>query len=153
MKLSSLNKLFVICLVSIVFSCNKPPCQCDFVPAQFIEIKFVDQQGQNLVFGTGAKYRLDTLRILNEKNNFNINNASVRRGIGDSTAVRLDFYTPAVKNFIYYNSQTPQDSLIIKWLVKTGKCCGHAEEYMIADSVKFNNDLITPINNVYYFVK
>jgi hypothetical protein len=153
MNFTSIYKLLMIYIILSGISCNKPPCTCDFVPRQFIEIKFINQQGQNLIFGPTALYRIDSVRVLNLKNNFNINNASVRKGVIDSNNVEFDFYITAEKSYIYYNQQTKQDSLEIKWLTKTGKCCENPQEYTIVDSVKFNNISIKPINGVYYFAK
>lgn len=65
----------------------------------------------------------------------------------------FDFYVPANKSYLYYNQQTQQDSIEIKWLTKTGKCCGSKQSYNIIDSVKFDNVFINPINGLYYFVK
>ena len=134
-------------------SCDKPPCECDFVPDQSIEIKFINQQEQNLIFGPMALYRMDSLRVLKQKNNFNIINASLRKGFIDSNDVKFDFHIPVEKSYIYYNQQTQQDSLEIKWLTKKGKCCGNVQEYSVIDSVKFNNTFISPTNGIYYFVK
>ncbi|MEP6947750.1 MAG: hypothetical protein ABI863_00685 [Ginsengibacter sp.] len=153
MNFTSICKLLLIYLILVGFSCNKPPCECDFVPNQSIEIKFINQQEQNLIFGAAAIYRIDSIRILNQKNNFNINNASLQKGFINSNDVKFDFYIPAAKSYIYYNQQTQQDSLEIKWLKKSGKCCGNLQEYRVADSVKFNNTFIKAVDGIYYFVK
>jgi hypothetical protein len=113
----------------------------------------VNQQGQNLIFGSSALYKIDSVLILNEHNNFNINNASVRKGLLDSTALRFDFHTAAVKSYIFYNQQTLEDSVEIKWLTKTGKCCEASQEYYTVDSVKFNNVFVKSVNGIYTFVK
>jgi hypothetical protein len=146
-------KILMVCLILNIISCNKPPCECDFIPRQYIEIKFINQQDQNLIFGPGALYRIDSIRVLKQKNNFNINNSSVRKGVIDSNNVEFDFYMPAGISYIYYDQQTLQDSLEIKWLTKSGKCCGNLQDYYVVDSVKFDNVFINPINGVYYFVK
>jgi hypothetical protein len=151
-KVTSISVLSIIFFCILIASCNKPPCECD-IPSYPIEIKFVNQQGQNLMFGSFALYRIDSLQISKQYNNNDINNASVSKGLTDSTVVRLDFYVPETKSYIYYNDHTPQDSLEIKWLIKKGKCCGNVEEYKVFDSVKFNAVLIKPINGQYYFVK
>ncbi len=145
-------RFLLVCTIAGCASCIKPPCECDFVAEQFIEIKIVNQQGQNLVFGRFGIYQIDSIQVLQEKNNFNISNASVRRGLIDSNNVRFDFYIPAAKSYIYYK-QNQQDSLEIKWIVKTGKCCGGSQEYNFIDSVKFNNTYIKPLNGSYTFVK
>ena len=149
----AIYKLLIIYAILSGISCNKPPCKCDFVPHQFIEVKFINQQEQNLIFGPTALYRIDSIQVLKEKNSFNINNASLRKGFLDSNNVEFDFYIPAGKSYIYYNQQTKQDSLEIKWSTKTGKCCENLQEYAVVDSVKFNNVFIKPVNAVYYFVK
>jgi len=147
-------KLLVIYLITFTgISCNKPPCKCDFVPRQFIEIKFINQQEQNLIFGPAALYQIDSIRVLKQKDNFTINNSSVRKGFIDSNDVRFDFYIPAEKSYIYYSQQTQQDSLEIKWITATGKCCGNPEKYTVVDSVKFNDKFVEPRNEVYYFTK
>lgn len=154
MKIMKLNKLFAGYLIIIILaSCNKPPCKCDFVPINFLEIRFVNLQGQNLFFGNNALYKMDSVRVLKERGNFNINNASVRKGIADSNSVRFDFYIPADKSYIYYNGQSSQDSLEVKWLSETGKCCNSDHQYYTVDSVKFNGTLMKPENGIYYFVK
>jgi hypothetical protein len=118
-----------------------------------LEIKIINQQGQNLLSGSNALYNADNLQILKQPDNLNINNASIRNGLIDTTAVRLDFYVEETKSYIYYNNQTPADSIEIKWLSKTGKCCGAVQRYEDIDSVKFNNAFISPVNGVYHFVK
>ena len=145
-------KLLACFIIINCTSCIKPPCVCDFAAHQFIEIKFINQQGQNLIFGPAALYQIDSIQVLKKENNFNINNASVRKGIIDSNNVEFDFYVAAGKNYIYYK-QTQQDSLEIKWIVKTDKCCGNNQEYNFIDSVKFNNVYIKDVNGVYTFVK
>jgi hypothetical protein len=153
MNCSSLYRLLMIYIILTGISCDKEPCNCDFVARQVTEIKFINQQGQNLIFGATALYHIDSIQVLNQKNNFKINNASVRKGVIDSNNVEFDFYVPAEKNYLYYNQQTQLDSLEIKWLTKTGKCCGNLQEYAVVDSVKFNNVSVKPLNGVYYFVK
>ena len=145
--------ILLICLMSANISCNKPPCECDFIHADFIEFKVLNHQGQNLLFGPFALYLTDSIQILKEKNNLTVNNASVSKGLTDSTAIQLNFYVPEVKSYIYYNHLTPQDSIEVKWLIKKGKCCGNIQEYRVIDSVKFNTMLIKPIDGIYYFVQ
>ena len=152
MKPASLY-ILLIYLMPANISCNKPPCECDFIPADFIEFKVLNHQGQNLLFGPFALYLTDSIQILKEKNNLTVNNASVSKGLTDSTAIQLNFYVPEVKSYIYYNHLTPQDSIEVKWLIKKGKCCGNIQEYRVIDSVKFNTMLIKPIDGIYYFVQ
>lgn len=122
-------------------------------PMQYIELKLVNQQGQNLIFGDTAIYALDSIQILKNYNNFSINNASVRRSFNDSFSLRLDFYVPEPKSFIYYNQQAKTDTLEINWSEKTGKCCNAPFTYYSINGVKFNGLLIQPKNGIYYFVK
>jgi len=147
------NTLVLVCIMFCSFQCNKQPCICDFSPVHSIKVKIINQQNQNLLFGTNAIYQIDSIQLLQQKNNFNINNAAVRKDLSDSNNVEFDFYTPAAKSYLYYNQQTDTDSIEIKWLTKTGKCCGNSQEYSVVDSVKFNNTVITGINGVYYFIK
>ena len=150
---------FKILLVFLIFlfqisSCVKPPYICYDYHCQSIEIKFINQQGQNLIFGPAAQYRLDSIRMLNQINNYNTYNASFQRGFVDSNNIIFHFYTPESKSYIYFNQQTKSDSLEIKWIVKTAKCeRGGSLEYNAVDSVKFNNTFIKPANGVYTFVK
>jgi len=154
MKFNFIYKFLIVYLVLSSISCNKPPYICDAYPGQSIEIKFINQQGQNLIFGLTAQYRIDSIRFLSQKNNFNILNASSQKGFIDSNNIIFHFYTPESKSYIYYNQQTPLDSLEIKWVVKTTKCeRGGSLEYNSMDSVKFNNVFIKPVNGVYTFVK
>lgn len=153
MRRISWYKLWIACVVISSVHCNKQPCICDFVPVQFIEVKFVNSQNQNIIFGQFAQYKIDSLHVLKQRSSFEISNASVIRGLIDSNNVRFDFYIPAGKSYLYYDQQSPQDSLDIKWLTKTGKCCGGAESYNVVDSVKFNNILIKPVNGIYTFIK
>lgn len=139
MKSGLINKLLMICFIANSFSCTKPPCECDFIPHQYIEVKFLNSEGQNLIFGPDAVFAKDGLHILDQKDNFDINNASIQKGLNYSSSLQLSFYIPSEKNYIYYNQQTPEDSLEIKWVTKTGKCCGNPQEYTIVDSVKFRN--------------
>lgn len=147
------NYFYLLLGLILISSCNKPPCECDYIAIDFIECKIVNQQGQNLIFGPSALYKIDSVQILNDYNNFNINNASVRKGLIDSTALRFDFHIAAVRSYIFYNHQSAEDSVEVKWLTKTGKCCGASQEYYTIDSVKFNNIFIKPINGIYTFVK
>ena len=153
MKNNLVYNLLLFCSMFCSFQCTKQPCICDFFPVQYIKVKFINQQNQNLIFGTNAKYQIDSIQILQQKNNFNINNAAVRKDLADSNNVEFDFYIPAAKSYLYYNQQTETDSIEIKWLTKTGKCCGDSQEYSVVDSVKFNNTSVTAINGVYYFIK
>jgi hypothetical protein len=153
MKYIFLYLLLIIYFLQASISCSKPPCECNFIPADFIEIKIYNQQSQNLIFGPYAIYKSDSIQILKEKGNTSIDNASVQTGITDSTAIRLNFYLHETKNYIYYNDHTPPDSLEVIWLTKKGKCCGNQEEYRVVDSVKFNNMPVKADKGVYYFVK
>lgn len=150
------NKLILslASLITILFhSCSKPPCHCDFDPVHSLESKIVNTQGQNLVLGSAAVYKIDSIRVLQSGNDLYINNASVRKGLADTTAVRFDFYIEAAKSYIYYNQQTTPDSLEVDWIQKTGRCCNNPETYYTIDKVKFNNKIIQPQNGVYFFVK
>ncbi|MEO6868075.1 MAG: hypothetical protein ABI168_00425 [Ginsengibacter sp.] len=146
------NSIAVILIMFLLPSCTKWPCIADFDPATHIEIQFTDRQGKNLVFGPQAIYNIDSIRVLKEKNNQNINNASVRKGLVDSNNVRFDFYIKAEKSYIYYNSINT-DSLRIVFISKIGKVCGHNEEYKAIDSLFYNNNLVKPVNEVYHFVQ
>jgi hypothetical protein len=153
MKLTSVLQSFILYLTLCFISCNKPPCECDFTPVNFIQIQLVNQQGQNLLSGPSALYQVDSLKILNQPFNLDINNASVEKGVTDSTAVLINFYVYETKNYIYYNSQTPVDSIEINWVRKVGKCCETPMNYELVDAVKFNNTLVNPVKGTYYFVK
>lgn len=157
MKLNiTILKSCLIALVLILFllqGCTKWPCTVDFDASTHIEILLTDNQGKNLIFGPQAIYNIDSISILKEKNNHSINNASVRKGLIDTNNVRLDFYIEAEKNYIYFNSNVNTDSLRIVFITKTGKACGHNEEYKSIDSVFYNNKLVKPVNEVYHFVK
>ncbi len=153
MKFISVLRLFILYFTLSFISCSKPPCECDFTPVNFIKMKVIDQQGQNLLVGPAALYQVDSLQILNQLFNLDINNASVEKGVTDSTAVLINFYVYETKNYIYYNSQTPEDSIEIKWVRKTGKCCNTPMNYEVVDTVKFNNTLVNPLKGIYYFVK
>jgi hypothetical protein len=153
MKHHQLFKILAIYFLFNLISCTKPPCKCDFTPAQFIEVKIVNDQGENLIFGPASLYKIDSIKVLKQKNNPNVNNASVNKGAIDSTNLRLDFYMPEEKSYIYYNQQSLPDSIEIKWLNKIGKCCDAEQEYYTVDSVKFNGVLIKPENGVYQLVK
>lgn len=153
MKFASSYILWIICLIPASISCTKPVCECDFIPVDFIEFKLINHQGQNLLIGSSALYLTDSIKISKEKNNIYIDNASVRKGLTDSTAIQLNFYVPEAKSYIYYNYHTPQDSIEIKWLIKKGKCCGSFQEYKVIESVKFNTVLIKPIDGIYYFLQ
>lgn len=153
MKFNLISLLLAFCFLINAMSCGKPPCKCDFDQVQFLEVKFINQQGQNLVFGQTALFQLDSICVLKQKNNFDYHNASVRKGLIDSNNVRFDFYVREETSYIYYKQQVPQDSLNIKWLAKKGKCCGSEQEYFVVDSVTFDGALIKPRNGVYYFIK
>ena len=104
-------------------------------------------------FNLASLYKMDSIKVLKEKNNPNVNNASVNKGAIDSTNLKFDFYVTEEKSYIYYNQQSSLDSIEIKWLVKKGKCCDAEQEYYTVDSVKFNGVLIKPENGVYQLVK
>jgi hypothetical protein len=150
----NLYSILLLLLVANFISCNKPPYYCDTFGDHSIEIKFLNQQGQNLIFGSNRQFQLDSIRLLNQINNYTSYNASHQRGFVDSNNVIFHFYVPESKSYIYYNQQTPMDSLEIKWVTKTAKCDrGGSLEVNVVDSVKFNNALIKPVNGVYSFVK
>ena len=144
---------FIVLITACLFSCLKPPCECDFAPRQYIECRLVNRQGQNLVFGPNAIYKFDSIQILKNDHDLSINNASVDRLYRDSSFLRFDFYVPESRSFIYFNQQTKTDTLDIEWIKKTGKCCGAPSTYYITGEVKFNNVLIQPTNGIYYFLK
>ncbi len=153
MKLSFEYSLIIIYLTCSI-SCNKPPYHCDSFPNQSIEIKIINQLGQNLIFGANSRYRIDSIRVLNQQNNFGVHNASVQKGFIDSNNLVFHFYTAASKSYIYYNNQTSHDSLEIKWIIKSTKCeRGGTLKYNEVESVKFNNIFINSINGVYTFIK
>ena len=133
MKNGSQTYISMLLCTLIYSSCIKPPCECDFVPVQFVEGKVINQQGQNLIFGSTAQFRFDSVRLLATYNSADYHNASIIRGLIDSAALRFDFYVPAEKSYIYYNRQTALDSLEIKWQTKTGKCCGAPHEYRVVE--------------------
>lgn len=140
-------------MVFIFFTCNKPPCYCDFEGRLSINCKITDNLGHDLVKGSFAIYKRDSIQILDKINNFYVNNASVNPGYPDTTLVAFNFHIPATKNYIYYGQASPGDSLEIDWITKTGKCCGGPQDYYAVGSVKFNNQIILPQNGVYYFIK
>ncbi len=153
MKFGLYYNLLLIYFLMNISSCLKPPCKCDVDDGQHLEVKFINQQEQNLVFGPAALYKIDSIQVLRQKNNFDVNNASVRKGVINSDNVRFDFYVPEEKSYIYYSQQASQDSLEIKWLTKKGKCCGESFEYYVVDSLKFNGSPVKPVNKVYSLVK
>ena len=152
-KEKQLITCFVLLINAGINSCLKPPCECDFLPAQYIECRIVDQQGQNLVYGPNALYKFDSIQILKNHNEFSIHNASVNRLYKDSSFLRFDFYLPESRSFIYYNQQTKTDTLDIEWIEKTGKCCETPSTYYIAGAVRLNNVLVPPTNGIHYFPK
>ncbi|MEJ7823736.1 MAG: hypothetical protein WKF85_15545 [Chitinophagaceae bacterium] len=153
MKLT-LKYLLLIIYLTFSISCNKPPYQCDSFPNQSIEIKIINQQGQNLFFGANSRYLIDSIRVLTQQNNFGVHNASVQKGFIDSNNLLFHFYTPEAKSYIYYNNQTSHDSLEINWVIKITKCeRGGTLEYNAVESVKFNSFFINSINGVYTFIK
>ena len=81
MKPASLY-ILLICLMSANISCSKLPCECDFIPADFIEFKVLNHQGQNLLFGSFALYLTDSIQILKEKNNLTVNGVCKKRRDG-----------------------------------------------------------------------
>ncbi len=140
---------FITCI-----ACNKPPYQCDIFPDQSIEIKFLNQQGQNIIAVPNASYLIDSIKVLKFKNSFNIHNASVQKGLLNPENIKLYFYTPETKSFIYYNQQTASDTLEINWVIKAVNCeRGGSMEYNAVDAVKFNSILIEPVDGVYTFIK
>lgn len=150
----TLSYLFFVLVTAFPnFSCNKLPCTCDFNEVRFIEVKFVNQQGQNLLFGPSPLYQFDSLQILNEKHNLNISNVSVQRSMTDSSAALLFFGKVDAKSFIYYNNSASEDSIEITWIKKTGKCCGGPQDYNFIDSVRINKNVLFPVNGIYTFVK
>lgn len=145
-------KLLPVFLILSVTSCLKPPCNCDPLPFKYLKVKIVNQQGQNLLFGTSALYNPDSIKILEQSNNLSVTNAFVSKLISDST-ILFDFIKPSEKNYIYYNQQTSLDSLQIKWRTKTGKCCGEKYTFYEVDSVKFNTGSMKPINGSFILIK
>ncbi len=150
-KYTFLNLLIIrTCILSSVImsvnSCGKPVC--DLPPEPHFIAKIVNQQGENLVFGNAPLYNPDSIKVLKQANPA-VLNGLVRKNTRDST---LDFTVrqPITKSYIYYNSQTPLDSLEIKWLFRSTKYCGNIYE---VDSVKFNNGNFKQANGIFTFVK
>lgn len=106
-----------------------------------------------MVFGSAALYRLDSVRVLKNRGSLYTNNASVRKGLNDTAALRFDFYVTAAKSYIYFNQQTQTDSLEIIWETKTGRCCQHEETYESVGTVRFNGAVVQPQKGTYVFVK
>jgi hypothetical protein len=142
-----------IILTGISCQSCKQPCQCEPVTIPDFECKILNQQGQNLIFGSQALYKVDSLKVLKTRNDFSVHNASVRRSFSDSSNLRFDFYVPEAKSFFYYNQQAKTDSLEINWVERKGKCCGEPYTYYSVAQVKFNGTVIQPQNQVYYFIK
>ncbi|MBL0355723.1 MAG: hypothetical protein IPP72_02020 [Chitinophagaceae bacterium] len=91
---------------------------------------------------------------MEKKSDLDIHNGSVQSSLADSNAVVISFYYMNItRGYIYYNMQTPEDSVEIRWVKKNGKCCDKPVEYLVIDSVKFNNTLVNPVNGVLTFVK
>jgi hypothetical protein len=130
-----------------VISCGKPVC--DLPPNPHFVAKIVNQQGENLVFGNAALYNPDSIKILKQTNP-PVMNGFVMKNTPDSTLDFLIFIQPLNKRYIYYNSQTPLDSLEIKWLFRSTRYCGNIYE---VDSVKFNNGNFKQANAIITFVK
>ena len=128
-----------VLLILIFFACNKPPCNCDFVDISSITFKVLNQQDQNLVFGPQRIFSKDSIQFLKGLNNFSIHTASVSRSYYDSSSLTANFYKNDSKTYIYYNQQTPPDSIEVEWEQKQGKCCGSSQSYLTIKSYKLNN--------------
>lgn len=108
--------IYVACTVTVAAgSCIKPPCKCEPAPMQYVECKFINQQGQNLVSGPTAVYSMDSIQILKNHNSFSVHNASVTKSYRDPSNLMLDFYLPEDRSFVYYGSQAKTDTLDISW--------------------------------------
>lgn len=147
---------FLIIIVSIFiivlfFSC-RPFCQCEPITMAYFECRIINPQGQNLVFGSQALYKIDSIKVLQKRNDFSVHNASVRKSYKDSANLFFDFYVPQAKSFIYYNQLSASDSLEIRWADKKQKCCGEPFIYHSIEEVKFNGTIVQPQNGVYYLV-
>jgi hypothetical protein len=146
--------VFVTLIVTSITSCLKPPCQCDPPgPIPYLEFRIVNQQGQNLVFGSSAIFKVDTIQLLKNYNDFSVSNASVNRSYIDSTNLAFNFHVPEAKSFIYYGRQAKTDTLEIDWVHKEGKCCGEPFPYYSPETFKLNDQSLQPRNGVYYIVK
>ena len=147
----------VICLsilAGVLFgACTKPPCQCDFIPVNHLDIRIVNGQGRNLVFGPSRLFSADSIGILNINNDPKVHNASVRRSPADTAALRLNFYVPAERSFIYYNQQTITDTLDVVWTTKTGRCCGGPQTYQTIESIKLNSAPLQVQSGSYLIIK
>jgi hypothetical protein len=152
-KSTSYCILLSLYLIYSGVSCTKSPCNdCGDPDGRYsISAKIVNQQGQNLIFGPSALYNSDSIRLLKQKNP-PVSIGVVYTNIRNST-LGFEFNTIEAKNYIYYNSQTPMDSLELIWSTKTFKCCGHISTYNIIDSVKFNQTFVKPVNENYTLIK
>ena len=151
MKFTSYCILLFLFLIFNSISCRKF-CNCDPISIKSIVAKIVNQQGQNLVFGPSAVLNPDSIQVLTQKNNLSTINASVGKRLSDST-LEFDFNRPVEKSYIYYNQQSSSDSMQIKWVTKTGKCCGETYQFSDVDSVFFNKVYIKPVNGILIFRK
>ncbi|MEJ7822709.1 MAG: hypothetical protein WKF85_10335 [Chitinophagaceae bacterium] len=135
-------------VIMSVISCKKL-VKCDAPPTPHFVAKIVNQQGENLVFGNAALYNPDSIKILKQTNP-SVMNGFVMKNTRDSTLDFEIFIQPLNKRYIYYNSQTPLDSLEIKWLIRKTRYCGNIYE---VDSVKFNNGNFKQAMGIITFVK
>jgi hypothetical protein len=150
----SITMTLLSVVASLLFTaCDKPPCECNFLPAHHIDIRVLDAQGRNLVFGPARRFSADSIGILKTAKDLTIHNASVNRSPDDSASLRLNFYIPAERSFLYYNQQAATDTLDVAWTTKTGRCCGGPQTYQTIESVRFNNISLPLQNGSYLLVK
>lgn len=143
-----------VLLLSLCFqSCVKWFCQCEPIAIDNFECRIVSPQGRNLVLGAQAIFKLDSLKVLKNRNDLSVQNAEVSSSYGDTANLQFHFRRPETKSYIYYNQQTGSDSLEIEWVDKQGKCCGDAYTYSSIRQVKFNGAVVQPQGKVYYLIK
>lgn len=154
MNIKIFYSLILVSLLILSQSCLKKQCLCALVYTDSISVKFVNSQGQSLFAGFGAIYSADSLKILNTKNNLDLYNGEVLKDPTDSAILNIRFYPrDNPKNYIYYNIQTPQDSIELITVAKTADCCGTKTIYKEIIGVKFNNVNIRPVNGKFIFVR
>ena len=149
-----LFELVLLVLLNVgLYSCIKPPCQCEPIQSDHVDIKIVDRQGQNLVYCPSKVFPVDSLRVLKNSYDFSVHNASVSRSFSDTTAIQFDFFVPEKKSYMYYNHLTKQDTLDIDWVAKKRKCCGEPYTFQAIEGVKLNGVPVKPQNGIYQVVK
>lgn len=129
-------------------------CTCEPPLDDHLALRVLNRQGENLLAGPQARFRLDSLAVLEQPFQFSVHAAAVQRSNVDSGQFFLFFHRPgANKAYLHYNRSSAPDTLDVRWEERKGRCCRESYTVQELREVKVNGSTTTPQNGVYTIIK